>query len=146
MQQYSAPPAKVTARMFTTRIGKICSNVSIFFLVLALSGIISFVSTAIILVAGFAIIVCSLGTIFITVPDFGQKLMSSAEISIQITSFFLQYWYIFISFPIVFSIISLTLLATDKTEKHTARIVLASVVLGISVLILILLAAQIIAR
>ena len=31
MQQYNTPPAKVTLRLFATRIGKICSNVSIVF-------------------------------------------------------------------------------------------------------------------
>ncbi len=137
MQQFNTPPAKVTLRLFATRIGKICSNVSIVFLILSIAGILPFIALATILIIGFAIIVFSLGTVFITVPDFGSKLLSYIDISSQISAFFLQYWYIFVLITIALSVASLVLLATDKNESHVGRITVASIVLFITLVVMI---------
>lgn len=135
----TTPSTKIISRLFLTRIGKICSNISIVFLLLCLSAVLSFVTTAYIFILGLCVIILSIGTIFIAVPNFFDILMSGVEFSAKISEFFLQYWYIFVSFTILFSVVSLILLATDKTSNNVARIVISSVVLFFAFVVVIVL-------
>ncbi len=127
-------------KCFLIRLGKIFSNISIFSLILCFCGILSFVATAFILLIGLTIILLSIGTIFIVVPNYFEIIMSASKISASISGFFLQNFYIFASIAIVGSILSLVLLLLDKRTKHTGRIVVSSIVIAIVVITIIVFA------
>ena len=141
MQKSNTPSlAKMELKNFSVRLGKIFSNISILALILCFCGILSFVATAFILLIGLVIIILTLGTIFVMVPNYWDIMMTGSEISAKISSFFLQNFYIFVIVAIISSIISLTLLIIDKNNKHTARIVVSSVVIGIAIVAIIVFA------
>ena len=129
--------AKKDFHKFLIRIGKIFSNISILSLVFCFCGVISFVATAFILIFGLIAIILSLGIIFLYVPNFFDILTSAAEVSSQISTFFLNYFFIFVAIAIITSIVSLILLVTDKQTKHVARIVISSIVIAIVLIIII---------
>ena len=125
---------------FLIRLGKIFSNISILSLILCFCGVISFAATAFILLIGLTIILLSIGTIFIVVPNYFEIIMSASQISAKISAFFLENFYIFVSVAIVGSILSLVLLLLDKRTKHTARIVVSSIVISIAIITIIVFA------
>lgn len=138
MQQYhSSSLVKNDLKQFSIRLGKIFSNISIVALLLCFTGILSFVATAFILLIGLVIIILTVGTIFVMVPNYFDIIMSASGISAEISVFFLQNFYIFASIAIVCSLVSLLLLAFDKRTKHTGRIVVSSIVLAITLLTII---------
>lgn len=134
---YTTSLAKKDFHKFLIRIGKIFSNISILALVFCFCGVISFAATAFILIFGLIAIILSLGIIFLYVPNFFDILMSAAEVSSQISTFFLNYFFIFAAIAIITSIVSLILLVTDKQTKHVARIVISSIVIAIVLIIII---------
>ena len=151
MQSRTTQLSKNDFKCFLIRLGKIFSNISIFSLILCFCGILSFVATAFILLIGLTIILLSIGTIFIVVPNYFEIIMSASqisakisafflEISAKISAFFLENFYIFVSVAIVGSILSLVLLLLDKRTKHTARIVVSSIVISISIITIIVFA------
>ncbi len=125
---------------FLIRLGKIFSNISILSLILCFCGVISFAATAFILLIGLTIILLSIGTIFIVVPNYFEIIMSASQISAKISAFFLENFYIFVSVAIVGSILSLVLLLLDKRTKHTARIVVSSIVIAVAIITIIVFA------
>ena len=125
---------------FLIRLGKIFSNISILSLILCFCGVISFAATAFILLIGLTIILLSIGTIFIVVPNYFEIIMSASQISAKISAFFLENFYIFVSVAIVGSIVSLVLLLLDKRTKHTARIVVSSIVIAVAIITIIVFA------
>ena len=129
---------------FLIRLGKIFSNISILALLLCISGILSFVATAFILLIGLVVIILSVGTIFAIVPNYFDILMSTSEVSVKISAFFLENFYIFASIAIVGAVLSLILLLLDKRNKHIARIVISSVVIAIVILVIIVVATGVI--
>lgn len=138
MQKQHVPTqTKIDLNNFAIRLGKIFSNISILFLILSFCGILSFVATAFIFLIGFILIILSIGTVFVYIPNYWDNLTNASRISAEISSFFLQYWYIFIAFTILFSILSLIFLKLDKNNKHTARIVISSIVVGIAIVAII---------
>lgn len=140
MQSRTTQLSKNDFKCFLIRLGKIFSNISIFSLILCFCGILSFVATAFILLIGLTIILLSIGTIFIVVPNYFEIIMSASKISASISGFFLQNFYIFASIAIVGSILSLVLLLLDKRTKHTGRIVVSSIVIAIVVITIIVFA------
>lgn len=129
---------------FLIRLGKIFSNISILALLLCISGILSFVATAFILLIGLVVIILSVGTIFAIVPNYFDILMSTSEVSVKISAFFLENFYIFASIAIIGAVLSLILLLLDKRNKHIARIVISSVVIAIVILVIIVVATGVI--
>ena len=81
---------------FLIRLGKIFSNISILSLILCFCGVISFAATAFILLIGLTIIILSIGTIFIVVPNYFEIIMSASQISAKISAFFLDCWLYFV--------------------------------------------------
>ena len=128
---------------FLIRLGKIFSNISILALLLCISGILSFVATAFILLIGLVVIILSIGTIFAFVPNYFDILMSTSEVSVKISAFFLENFYIFASIAIVGSVLSLILLLLDKRNKHIARIVISSVVIAVVIITIIVVATEV---
>lgn len=135
----TVPKSNFYAKSFMIRLGKIFSNLSIFFLVLSLSGILSFVASAFVLIIGFVIVVLSIGTIFILVPNFGDLWLSSIEVTGNLATFFLNNFFIFVGLTILFAIVSLVILAFDKQNKHVARIVISSIVIAVAIISIVVL-------
>ena len=134
---HATPLLRNDLKEFLIRLGKIFSNISILALLLCFSGILSFVATAFILLIGLAIIILSVGTIFVIVPNYFDILMSTSEVSVKISAFFLENFYIFASIAIIGAILSFVLLLLDKRTKHTGRIVISSIVIAIVILAII---------
>ncbi len=130
-QSYNELNAKTEFKNFLVRLGKIFSNIAILGLILSSAGIMSFVALAFTFIFGFLLIVMSLGTIFILVPNFSDIWLSVADTSSKIASFFMQNFYIFAGITIVFSILSFVLLIADRQSKHTARLVISGVIIAI---------------
>lgn len=139
----TSPLLKNDLREFSIRLGKIFSNISILALLLCFSGILSFVATAFILLIGLVIIILSIGTIFVLVPNYFDILMSTSEVSVKISAFFLENFYIFASIAIVGAVLSLILLLLDKRNKHIARIVISSVVIAVVIITIIVVATEV---
>ena len=129
---------------FLIRLGKIFSNISILALLLCFSGILSFAATAFILLIGFVVIILSIGTIFAFVPNYFDILMSTSEVSVKISAFFLENFYIFASIAIIGAILSLVLLLLDKRTKHIGRIVISSIVIAIVIIAIIVVATGVV--
>ena len=115
---HTTPLLRNDLKEFLIRLGKIFSNISILALLLCFSGILSFVATAFILLIGLVIIILSIGTIFIMVPNYLDILMSTSEVSVKISAFFLENFYIFASIAIIGAILSLVLLLLDKNKTY----------------------------
>ena len=141
---HSAPLLRNDLKEFLIRLGKIFSNISILALLLCFSGILSFVATAFILLIGLVVIILSIGTIFAFVPNYFDILMSTSEVSVKISAFFLENFYIFASIAIIGAILSLVLLLLDKRTKHIGRIVISSIVIAIVIIAIIVVAAEVI--
>lgn len=141
---HTNPLLRNDLKEFLIRLGKIFSNISILALLLCFSGILSFVATAFILLIGLAIIILSVGTIFVIVPNYFDILMSTSEVSVKISAFFLENFYIFASIAIIGAILSLVLLLLDKRTKHIGRIVISSIVIAIVIIVIIVVATEVI--
>lgn len=141
---HTAPLLRNDLKEFLIRLGKIFSNISILALLLCFSGILSFVATAYILLIGLVVIILSIGTIFAFVPNYFDILMSTSEVSVKISAFFLENFYIFASIAIIGAILSLVLLLLDKRTKHIGRIVISSIVIAIVIIAIIVVAAGVI--
>lgn len=141
---HTTPLLRNDLKEFLIRLGKIFSNISILALLLCFSGILSFVATAFILLIGLAVIILSVGTIFVIVPNYFDILMSTSEVSVKITAFFLENFYIFASIAIIGAILSLVLLLLDKRTKHIGRIVISSIVVAIVIIAIIVVVTEVI--
>ena len=141
---HTTPLLRNDLKEFLIRLGKIFSNISILALILCFSGILSFVATAFILLIGLVVIILSIGTIFVIVPNYFDILMSTSEVSAKISAFFLENFYIFASIAIIGAILSLVLLLLDKRTKHIGRIVISSIVIVIVIIAIIVVATEVI--
>ena len=141
---HTNPLLRNDLKEFLIRLGKIFSNISILALLLCFSGILSFVATAFILLIGLVVIILSIGTIFVIVPNYFDILMSTSEVSVKISAFFLENFYIFASIAIIGAILSLVLLLLDKRTKHIGRIVISSIVIAIVIIAIIVVATEVI--
>ena len=78
------------------------------------------------------------------VPNYLDILMSTSEVSVKISAFFLENFYIFASIAIIGAILSLVLLLLDKRTKHIGRIVISSIVIAIVIIAIIVVATGVI--
>lgn len=140
---HTTPLLRNDLKEFLIRLGKIFSNISILALLFCFCGILSFAATAFILLMGFVVIILSIGTIFAFVPNYFDILMSTSEVSVKISAFFLENFYIFASIAIVGAVLSLILLLLDKRNKHIARIVISSVVIAVVIITIIVVATEV---
>ena len=127
-------PNNIKIRAFCVRLGKIFFNLSIVLLLLSYCSVLSFMATAVVAVVAFAIIVLSVGTIFIAVPNFAEYIGNILNVSVSVNAFFLNYWYIFIPGTILCSILSLVLLLLNDQRKNVARIVISSIIIALALL------------
>lgn len=133
-------PVKTEIKNFIVRLGIIFSNISIFSLILCYFGILSFISTAFILLVGLVIIVLTIGTIFIIVPDYFNIFMSVTDISAKVSAFFLDNFYLFISITILSSILSLILIFLSKQTRYIGRIIFSVIIVIIAMFTIIIIA------
>ena len=133
-------PVKTEIKNFIVRLGIIFSNISIFSFILCYFGILSFISTAFILLVGLVIIVLTIGTIFIIVPDYFNIFMSVTDISAKVSAFFLDNFYLFISITILSSILSLILILLNKQTRYIGRIIFSVIIVIIAMFTIIIIA------
>ena len=133
-------PVKTEIKNFIVRLGIIFSNISIFSRILCYFGILSFISTAFILLVGLVIIVLTIGTIFIIVPDYFNIFMSVTDISAKVSAFFLDNFYLFISITILSSILSLILILLNKQTRYIGRIIFSVIIVIIAMFTIIIIA------
>ncbi len=120
---------------FTTRLGKIFFNLSIVLLIVVIAAFSTAMIGVLILLFGFILIILSFGTIFTLVDNYFDKLTNVSGITLEISTSILQYWDILIISSILLAALSIVLLAIDKRQKHIARIVIASIIVGIAVIV-----------
>lgn len=129
------------ARLYSVHLGKIFSNLSIVFVVISLASLVTVIATGLMFLFGLILIIISLGTVFIYIPNYFDMLLSGTEFMGGVAGFLNQFWPVLTPLSIVLAGVSIVLLAMDKHERHTGRIVLSSIIVGIAVLTLILLIA-----
>ena len=129
------------ARLYSVHLGKIFSNLSIVFVVISLASLVTVIATGLMFLFGLILIIISLGTVFIYIPNYFDMLLSGTEFMGGVAGFLNQFWPVLTPLAIVLAGVSIVLLAMDKHERHTGRIVLSSIIVGIAVLTLILLIA-----
>lgn len=130
------PAAGDMAKTYCGHFGKIFSNLSIFLLVLSglsmVSVLLPLAYYAIAFVIMIAVIVFTLGFIFLEKPDFIQNLFVGQDIFLKIV----EISHVVLPYTIVASLatalVSIILLALDKTQNHSGRIITSSIMLGLA--------------
>ena len=137
--------AKMEFNDFGIRLGKIFFNLAIFLLIFCICGTLSILSTAFLFLIGVVVTILSAGTIFIFAPNFWDSIFAGMNATANFFSFVIGNAYIFLSIVMALSIASIVILALDRQNKHTSRIVVASIVLVVALLMMIFVASGVIA-
>lgn len=106
---------------------------------------VSLLSTAFLFLVGAVVTILSMGTIFVYAPNFWNSIVAGMNATANFFSFVIGNAYIFLSIVIALSIASIVILALDRQNKHTSRIVVASIVLVVALLMMIFVATGVIA-
>lgn len=137
--------AKMEFNNFGIRLGKIFFNLAIFLLIFCICGTLSILSTAFLFLIGVVVTIITAGTIFIFAPNFWNSIFAGMNATANFFSFVIGNAYIFLSIVMALSIASIVILALDRQNKHTSRIVVASIVLVVALLMMIFVASGVIA-
>ena len=137
--------AKMEFNNFGIRLGKIFFNLAIFLLIFCICGTLSILSTAFLFLIGVVVTILSAGTIFIFAPNFWDSIFAGMNATANFFSFVIGNAYIFLPIVMALSIASIVILALDRQNKHTSRIVVASIVLVVALLMMIFVASGVIA-
>ncbi len=137
--------AKMEFNNFGLRLGKIFFNLAIFLLIFCICGTLSILSTAFLFLIGVVVTILSAGTIFIFAPNFWDSIFAGMNATANFFSFVIGNAYIFLSIVMALSIASIVILALDRQNKHIPRIVVASIVLVVALLMMIFVASGVIA-
>ncbi len=130
---------KSYATIYSNHFGKIMSNLSIFGVVLMaiilLGSVLAFSFYAFALFLAFALVIFSLGLVFAMSPNLIHDMISFNDSIPKITAVcFKAFPYIF-GVTVMASILSLVFLCIEKHNRSTSRIVFASVVLGLTLIL-----------
>lgn len=129
---------KTYSDMYLTRFGKIMSNYSIAGLCVMAAIIFSTIFTGLYYVLGiffaFAVIIFTVGTIFITVPDFFSRVAGGGEALVMLSAKAFQIFPYALGVTFVTSIISLVLLCLQKEKRSVPRIVASSIILALTII------------
>lgn len=139
---FISTPARVLTSMYTTRLGIILSNVAVICVLFCLSSIVSVVISCILWMFGVVLILMTLGLILVAIPGYWNALVSSSDVIGKVSNFLIQAWPIISVTGIVCSVASIVLLALDRNQRHIGRIVFSSIIIGMIVLIMIILAVE----
>lgn len=123
-------PPKILTSMYLTRLGVILSNLSIVMLVISLSSIVTVIATMFTLIIGFMLMIVSVGVVFAIIPDYWQRLISSAEFIGKVNEVIFKIWPAITIVGIVSAVASIICLCFDKTRNHIVRIVVSGVVIA----------------
>ena len=136
--QAITPPAKMTAKMYLIRCGKILFALSLIMTIISILPSFSLLLIAGYILFWFIVVICSLGTIFVTNPEFAGSITSVTDNLANITTALLDASYYLLPLAIVAGVCSIIFLVTDKTDKHIPRIVFSSIFIAIAVILLII--------
>lgn len=137
--------AKMEFNNFGIRLGKIFFNLAIFLLIFCICGTLSILSTAFLFLIGVVVTIITAGTIFIFAPNFWNSIFAGMNATANFFSFVIGNAYIFLSIVMALSIASIVILALDRQNKHASRIVVASIVLVVALLMMIFVVTGVIA-
>lgn len=132
---------KYTAAAYSVHLGKILSNISIVCMVICLSSLISTLIVGLTFVFGLIFIILTFGTVFVIIPNYWNRLISSGDLLGYLSSFMETTWPYLAPIGIICAVVSIVLLSMDKYEKHPFRITVSSIIIAITIILLILLIA-----
>lgn len=131
------PSNKTLAKMQVVHLGKILFNLQFLALAVMTASVLSFLLPAIYYLILIAISLLTVFTIYVTNPNFasywsgGEKLTRLAEIMAQS-------WKYTVPIVLVLAALSITCLIFDKSQKHTAKIIVSVVIAVLAAIVLIL--------
>lgn len=134
-------PPKMLTTMYLTRLGVILSNLSIVALLISLSSFLTVIATMFTLILGFMLMIVSCGTIFAIIPDYWQKLISSADSIGKVNEVMVKIWPVVTIIGIISAVASIVFLCFDKTKSHLPRLILSGVVTAVIVIFAIVMIA-----
>ena len=130
---------KKYASIYTAHFGKIASNMTILglslMIAILLGTILSMMFSVLMFFLAIAIIVATLGLIFLSKPNFLKNWLSNTDGTLAFAG---ECWK---AFPYIWavtlamSIVSLVTLCLQKEERTTGRIVFSSIMIGLSVVL-----------
>ena len=132
-------PAKVLSSMYFSRFAIILSNLSLVCVILSFASAITVIISWLIWIVGLSLIIVTLGIILLVFPGYWDGLMNSSQTLSDVSAFLIKFWPIISGLGVISAVVSIVLLACDKTRNHTARIVFSSVVLALIVIAIIVL-------
>lgn len=127
MKVNTPSPAKELA-FFGARLGKIFFNMSIPMLLLS----VMVFSAILVLVIALLIVLATLGTIFVIVPDFWQNVVDGTGIASDIANFLFVNGVTFSAVTAVLAALAVILLALDRKQRHPVRITFACIILVVA--------------
>lgn len=130
---------KTYSKIYSNHLRKILFNLSIFGVTLLclilLGSVLSAVFYAIAVVIAFAVIVVSFGSIFVAYPEFISNLLNFGDtLPVVIQKAFGIFPYVF-AVSMVLSIVSLVVICFDKQNRSVGKIVSASIVTGLCLIL-----------
>ena len=130
---------KKYASIYTAHFGKIASNLTILglslMIAILLGTIISMMFSVLMFFLAIAIILATLGLIFLSKPHFLRDWFSNTDGTLAFAG---ECWKVFPyiwAVTLTMSIVSLVTLCLQKEERTTGRIVFSSVMIGLSVIL-----------
>ena len=133
-------PRRELARMRLTHLGKIMCNLSIIgMVILIITLLFDFLAVVLMEIVLFIIAAATLFLLLLS-EEFRSLFANPEKLfgSTGLNEAFLAAAPVIFSVTAVFAILAIVLLATDKREKHTGRLVVSGISLGVSIVTLIL--------
>lgn len=130
---------KAYSKIYSNHLRKILFNLSIFgvtiLCLILLGSVLSAVFYAIAIVIAFAVIVFSFGSIFVAYPEFISNILNFGEtLPVIIEKAFGVFPYVF-AFTMALSITSLVTICFDKQNRSVGKIVSASIITGLCLIL-----------
>ena len=129
-------PSDTLMRMQVVHLGKILFNMQFIAVAIMAASVLSFIIPAIYYLLLISIAMLSLFTLFAN-PSF-VSLWSGGEALSQIATVLVESWQYTVPIVAVLSIASIICLCFDKNKKHTARIVVSSILCALAVIVLLI--------
>ena len=122
------------------RFAKILTNFSVLCAIVCILTGASFLLVAAVFLFGAVAIIGSLGTVFILIPEFGDKFTGAINNTSQISQMLTDIWPIVAGVGLGCAALAIIIFACIKTEKHNVRIALCSVMAAVILIMIFLLA------
>ena len=132
------PPAGVISKMYIYHLGVILSNISMVCCILASLAIFSFIIPAVYFIALIGLVLVSIGTIFVFVPNFGSAFEFGADLSSEIIPKVIGAFPYLAAIALITAAVSMVLLLLDKNNRDWGRIGFSIGILSIVVILIII--------